>query len=289
MRSCLMLILAIVGGLFGVRLFIGPPAPMPTATSAVPSPTALAFSASPAVVRTFVSTLTPSALTATLASTPNVPFVIVTPGGPGQVRVINAAPETPAIDVYLDRRPTPFVANLAYGSASRFISVLPQEYVITVRTAGASANVPALFQRNFTISSNSALNIVAVGQVSRQGSRGFLLLLIPANIDSTVGMARVQLIHAAPETGAIDLLLNNQVTVNALLYGDGLLTGFNVQAGTYNLRIVPTDRSQPVLVEMPNTALAPNTLYTLILTGTTSNLHPLLLADATRPAMLITP
>src|SRR5258708_1949801 len=98
MRSCLMIILAFIGGLFGVRLFIGSPTPAPTPTAFIPTPTALAFGVTP----TFGPTLGPTVITATFVPTPNVPFVIVTPGGPGQVRVINVAPETPAIDVYLN-------------------------------------------------------------------------------------------------------------------------------------------------------------------------------------------
>src|SRR5258708_3555951 len=92
-------------------------------------------------------TPTPTApiLPAPLAPTPfSGPGIIF--GGPGQVRVIHASPGTPNLDVYLSSMAAPIITNLAYGSATGFLTLPSATYIISIRLAGMPVNSAPLFQ-----------------------------------------------------------------------------------------------------------------------------------------------
>jgi hypothetical protein len=105
------------------------------------------------------------------------------------------------------------------------------------------------------------------------------------NFDPAWGWARVQVIHASPDTPEIDLLSNNAVAMDGLLYGDGLFTGISFAPGTYNFSVARSNKiaidsqPNPVYINLPNMGLAPNTLYTIIAIGLRENIHALVLTD----------
>lgn len=210
----------------------------------------------------------------------------------GRVRIIHASVGTPNLDIYLNRGATPAMSNLAYGSATGFFSLPADTYVITIRATGSPSNSDPIFQRNFTISADSALNMVAVGQLTRQGSRGFLLVLVPANLaPSAVGFARIQVINAAPQYGTIDVYVNNVLESLQLMYGDGWFDGLDVNPGAYTLTALPSTeqpagKPKPWVINLANWPLSANTSYTVIEYGISdvgSGLHTMILTSPLKP------
>src|SRR5258708_7936381 len=84
----------------------------------------------------------------------------ITFGGPGQVRVIHASPGTPNLDVYLSSMAAPIITNLAYGSATGFLTLPSATYIISIRLAGMPVNSAPLFQHTMILSPDSALNVI---------------------------------------------------------------------------------------------------------------------------------
>jgi hypothetical protein len=219
--------------------------------------------------------------------------------GVGRIRFINAAPGTPIVDIYLSRSATPLISHLAFGTATGFVTLPVATYAVSLRPAGAPPETTPIATGTFVNSEGAAGNVVIIGLPDRQGSRAVRLMEVPVNFDAVWGRARVQVIHASPDTPRIDLVANNFVAMDGLLYGDGLFTGISFAPGTYNFSIVaspanlagtltpqptptvqPTPTIQPVFINIPNMPLAGNTLYTLIVIGLRENLHPLVLTDA---------
>lgn len=203
----------------------------------------------------------------------------------GRIRLIHASPGTPNVDVYLGRSNRPIATNLAFGASTGFIELPVNTYGVSIRPAGAPPETAPIVTGAFVNSAGFAANIVIVGQWGRTGSRGPLVMEVPVNFDPSYGWARVQVIHASPDTPQIDLWSNNTIAMDGLLYGDGLFTGISFAPGSYNFAIARSNKiaivsqPSPVYVNLPNTPLAPNTLYTIIAIGMRENIHSLVLVD----------
>ncbi len=264
----------------------------PTATgipSATPTEvTATVTTATPAITATAIATTTPLVVTSTPALTQAASPVpgVVNPNAPGLFRVIHASPGTPNLDIYLNHGAKPIISNLAFGTASPFLSYPPDTYLMTVRTAGSAPNSTPIFEHPIINSADSALNVVAVGLLTATQSRGFLLLSVPANNDPAYGRTRLQVINASPDAGPINVNANNISVAQGLLYGDGTFVGSDMTPGAYTITVSqssPKSNSTPVVIALPNTSLNANTFYTLLTIGTLNNLHTMLLADPTKP------
>jgi Domain of unknown function (DUF4397) len=199
----------------------------------------------------------------------------------GQMRVIHASPGTPNLDIYLDGASTPAIWNLAYGTSTGFMPLVSDTHRITIRVAGSPADSTPIFQRSFILSPNSSLNIVAIGLLTRQNSRGFLLLLIPANLSpSMLHYARAQVIHASPSYGTVNVYVNDTWAVQDLFYGDGLFTGIDYIPGAYTFTIKPSKNDTTITVlSLPNMVLQANTLYTIVDYGLADGIHSLVLVN----------
>ena len=201
--------------------------------------------------------------------------------GPGQVRFIHVSPGTPNLDFYISSMGTPLITNLAYGGATGFLTLPSATYILTVRLTGTAVNSIPLFTHELILAPDSALNVVAIGLMNRQGSRGFLLMFVPANFEPNVGnFARMQYIHASPSYGTVNVAVNGVPTLQDFLYGDGLFTGFDYIPGTYTFTITPSKNDTGIIVlNLPNVALQANTLYTILDFGLADSIHSMVLAD----------
>ncbi|MEP7287635.1 MAG: DUF4397 domain-containing protein [Chloroflexota bacterium] len=209
----------------------------------------------------------------------NLQTIQAEPVPTGFVRVIHVSPGTSNIDIYLDGAKTPSIANLGYGTSTGFIALPSATHIAVIRAAGSLPGADPLLVKSFILSPDSHLNLVAIGLLSRKGSRGFLVLQIPANFSPSDGLARVQLIHASPDAGPITMSFNGQTALESLLYGDGLFTGIDALAGSYNIAVATTQRTPPVVINLSNMGLAGNTLYTIVTVGLLKDIHPLILVD----------
>jgi len=206
--------------------------------------------------------------------------------------MIHASAGTPNVDVYLGSSKTPLVSNFAFGTNTGFLTLPVATYSVSIRAAGAPPETAPLATGAFVNSEDAFGSVVIIGLLDRQGSRAVKFMEVPVNFDPAWGRARVQVIHASPDTPKIDLLTNNVVAMDGLLYGDGLFTGITFAPGTYNLAVVRSNQlvgtadataavqPAPVFIDMPGTPLAGNTLYTVIAIGLRENIHPLVLVDA---------
>ncbi|MBN1937848.1 MAG: DUF4397 domain-containing protein [Anaerolineae bacterium] len=100
-----------------------------------------------------------------------------------------------------------------------------------------------------------------------------LSLAVPAFAQSG---ARVRVVHASPDAPAVDVLVNGGVAfANAPFKG---ITGYAPLAtGTYNIKVVPTGETTPVVIEADLTLEAKD--YTVVAVGKLADIEPLVLVD----------
>jgi len=104
---------------------------------------------------------------------------------------------------------------------------------------------------------------------------------------STVLLAQsfeVRVIHASPDTPAIDILVNG---TRALSFADITFKGstrYNfLQPATYTFDVVPTNKSSPVVVNTTLSLSGLFTPYTVAVIGKMAAIKPLVLTDAMEP------
>jgi hypothetical protein len=87
---------------------------------------------------------------------------------------------------------------------------------------------------------------------------------------------RVRVVHASPDAPAVDILVNDGVAFsNAPFKG---ITGYAaLDTGTYNVKVVPTGATTPVVIEADLGIEAKD--YTVVAVGLLENIEPLVLVD----------
>ena len=105
-----------------------------------------------------------------------------------------------------------------------------------------------------------------------------VLVLAFASTALAAGPARVRVVHASPDAPAVDVWVNDAITAfsNAPFKG---ITGYaELDAATYNVKVVPAGATEPVVIEA-DLSLAADTDYTVVAVGQLAAIEPLVLVD----------
>jgi hypothetical protein len=90
-------------------------------------------------------------------------------------------------------------------------------------------------------------------------------------------MSRVRAVHASPDAPAVDILVNDNAAFTNAPF-KGITQYADLEAGTYNVKVVPTGATEPVVIEA-DLALEGGKDYTVVALGTLENIEPLVLMD----------
>jgi hypothetical protein len=104
-----------------------------------------------------------------------------------------------------------------------------------------------------------------------------LLLGLATTVIADGHMARVRAVHASPDAPAVDIWVNDNAAFTNAPF-KGITQYANLEAGTYNIKVVPTGATEPVVIEA-DLALEGGKDYTVVALGTLENIEPLVLMD----------
>jgi hypothetical protein len=162
---------------------------------------------------------------------------IVSSAPHAHVRIINATPDAPRLDLYQDSNALAF--NLDFGTVTSYIQLAPGAYNITANTAG-TRQVLSAAKTTFTAAGQYT---VLIGNTSVSLQQ---IILADQNQPAPPGQTALRFINQATRAGAVDIYLVpagqkiNAVTplVNGIAFGAN--TGYvNVPTGTYSLAMLP--------------------------------------------------
>ena len=88
--------------------------------------------------------------------------------------------------------------------------------------------------------------------------------------------ARVRVVHASPDAPAVDVLVNDGVAFSNAPF-KGITDYAALDTGTYNVKVVPTGATMPVVIEADLDLEAKD--YTVVAVGLLENIEPLVLVD----------
>jgi hypothetical protein len=153
------------------------------------------------------------------------------------VRIINATPDAPRLDLYQDSNALAF--NLDFGTVTSYIQLAPGAYNITANTAG-TRQVLSAAKSTFTTSGQYT---VLIGNTAASLQQ---LILADQSQPAPPGQTALRFINQATRAGAVDIYLvpaGQKVNAVAPLVTGiafGTNTGYvNVPIGTYSLAMLP--------------------------------------------------
>jgi len=202
--------------------------------------------------------------------------------GAGRVRVMHASPDAPAVDIFVDGQKA--VTALAFPSNTGYVSLPAGPHDVAVFASPSNGTGTPVLKATLQVAAGKDYTVLAVGRLA--DSTLSLLPLEDNNSAPAAGNAHVRLIHASPDAPAVDVVVagtNTKVFSNIAFKGVGAYTP--VPAGTYNLDVKVASSGQTVK-SITGLALGDRTVYTVVATGSASDLQVLPLEDAksTAPA-----
>lgn len=150
------------------------------------------------------------ALLAVLLAVPAAAAPDAAPGDRAFLRLAHLSPDTPQVDVYVDSASDParsfVVPGVGYGAVSEYRDVAVDAYVVSMRTAGAAPDSPAVIATTVDARPGRAYTIAGVGMSAELG-----LAVLPDDLDAPEqGRADVRVVNAATTAPVVDVALSGQ-------------------------------------------------------------------------------
>jgi hypothetical protein len=181
----------------------------------------------------------------------------------GQVRIMHASPDTPAVDIFVDGERA--VEGLAFPDDTGYIELPAGTYNVQVFVSPSDGSGDAALEADLQVASGAAYTVLATGLLA-DGSLG--LLPLEDNLATPEsGNAHVRLIHTGADAPAVDVLVAGTDTkVFENVSFNEAQGPVPVPAGNYDLE-VSVNPDGPVALELPGIALADRTVYTVVAIG----------------------
>jgi hypothetical protein len=201
------------------------------------------------------------------------------PTGKLRLRVVHAAPAAPAVDIYVSAQAdvnapledintaTPAISGAAFKSISSLLDLAPSTYV--VRVTGANSKTVLFQTPTISLLAGANLTLVAVEQNNLTKSPISLISLGRTYLASRSEYfdinAQVRVVHASPDVGAVDFLVDSVLAQSAVSYG--LNSAYTpIVSGTRNFKINNTGITATSLVTTDTSIVASNS-YSVYLMG----------------------
>lgn len=194
------------------------------------------------------------------------------------IRIVNASPDAPAVDFYLDGSKTSIAGGLGFGDHTDFIEIPSGQHSYAIRPAGGTATDKPLLQSKFTANPGTSANLVVIGFV--QGKPVLRLGIYFSTRTPTDGKARVEIIHVAPDAPVqVDLMSKGKIISPAVGFDPDTVRHVDLAPDSYDLAITPTGNNTKVLIDLPSTKLEADTIYTIFAIGKIQSIRALTLTS----------
>ncbi|MCL4248705.1 MAG: fasciclin domain-containing protein [Anaerolineae bacterium] len=221
------------------------------------------------VVQVLDSVIVPSAVSEALAAATSY------------LRVGHFSPDGGAVDITVDDQKV--LEGVTFGTISDWLPLVEGVYTVQLAPAGSDNFIRTTTTR---IPGGAHITAAAIGVA---GSGDLALQFIPEDYSPIAsGQARVTIFHAIQNAPAVDVLVNGGVMIRLLGYpatlgnNDGVDT-VNITAGGYDIQLVPSGATTPVILDLPNVRFNEGTNYFVAAIGTPTN--PTVAVAATGPDM----
>jgi uncharacterized surface protein with fasciclin (FAS1) repeats len=202
------------------------------------------------------------------------------------IRIAHFSPDAGPVDIYLNGQISEFT-GITFGTVTDWLEVPAGTFDVSFTPAGETTSEGT----SESIAAGSWVTIAGMGSADAQR----LIVRFIAEDFSPIreGVARVSFLHAAEGAPLLDILANGDLLIATLGYpltiGDN--DGFDTReigAATYDIQLVPSGATEPVLLERTDLPFAAGMNYFVAIIGTPANLQlaivPTDVAAMTAPA-----
>ena len=189
--------------------------------------------------------------------------------GTSLLRVFHAAPQAPAVDVYINEKLV--FSNLQFTQFSSYVKLKEGEYRIDIFQTGTM--VQPIISGSLDLDEGQMLTIAAIGNLD-----DLSLLVINDNADKKASpkVSSFRVVHLSPNTPAVDILVNNKILVENLAFKQNT-SYVDIAPGSYNIEAVLNSNKESVLVF--GVMLKANRIYTIYIVGESPNLRAIQSVD----------
>lgn len=189
--------------------------------------------------------------------------------GTSLLRVFHAAPQAPAVDVYINEKLV--FSNLQFTQFSSYVKLKEGEYRIDIFQTGTM--LQPIISGSLDLDEGQMLTIAAIGNLD-----DLSLLVINDNADKKASpkVSSFRVVHLSPNTHAVDILVNNKILVENLAFKQNT-SYVDIAPGSYNIEAVLSSNKESVLVF--GVMLKANRIYTIYIVGESPNLRAIQSVD----------
>ena len=178
------------------------------------------------------------------------------------VRVLNASPDAPAVDIYINGGL--IFKNIKFKDFTEYVQLSMGQYKMEVYPVG-QMDKPVLAQ-NIQVPQKQVITIAATGNFEDLQ----LIPYIEGNADGlAMNQSRVRLIHLSPDAPEVDVLINGQIVFNNIGFMDAT-DYIKVVSGTYNIVVNLAGTNDTILTF--SLQLNSQKVYTVYVVGNPPNL-----------------
>ena len=190
------------------------------------------------------------------------------------VRFAHLSPDAGPVDIYLNGQLGDFT-EVTYGSVTDWIEVPAGTLNVSFAPTGTTTSRGT----GNSVAAGSWVTVAAMGLADAQR----LLVRFIVEDFSTIreGVARISFLHAAESTPVVDVLANGNLLIATLGYPRSLGNndGFDIReigAATYDIQLVPSGTTEPVLLERTGVPFSAGVNYFVAVIGIPTNLQLLI-------------
>jgi hypothetical protein len=188
------------------------------------------------------------------------------------VRIAHFGVNVGEVDIYINGDLRSIGRNVEYGTATGWMVVSADTFEIAVTPEGRSLSAAIIEPTTLTLEPGSRTTIAILGNTQTTGVDAHLIEEDYSNLGEF--QSRVTVLHAIPETEAIDLWLDGELFRGRLAFPGSLtlidggsndgVTTFDALEGTYDISILPNGLEGEALIDLSDTALAAQTFYLIV-------------------------
>lgn len=188
-----------------------------------------------------------------------------------QIRVTHMSADTPTVALYNGDSTQP-LTTIAFANGTQYLTLdAGPEYTFNVRTADADPSSDPALQVVATPEGGDVLNVAAIGFLSADPEPLETLVIIEDLTAPAEGNIRLQVVHAAPQVGQVDIYNivdgDDVQIVPDLDYGTSTGGYLEVPAGAYSLGVDLNNDPLTLEVTFTTPDLAAGTIATIFATN----------------------
>ncbi|MDD1780080.1 DUF4397 domain-containing protein [Enterovibrio sp. ZSDZ35] len=171
---------------------------------------------------------------ALLAASGTGASVILDQGTGGDVRVVHAVADAPAVNVTLNNSATPAVTGLVYLNETDFVILPEGEQTVTVSVQ--SNNQPVIQNKAVSIDKGVFYNAIALGSVDNSDAFDIELLAVEEDRRKVATEAKLSLVHGSVSAGTVDVYVTPTTDISS---ATPAIAGFEYKQSVTGVAIAP--------------------------------------------------